>query len=239
MASKYWIKLYIEILDDPKMGMMADRLFRRTIQLFLLAGDLNGSGELPSIDDMSWRLRLRTEELETDLADLASAGIVHKSDGVWIVTKFEERQAPVSDAERMRRYRERKQKSLYYGYEDVTNRNVDTESDTESDTDSKTETTTSSSRDFGQLTTAYEHNMGVLTPMIGEMLEDDLQTYGLQICLDAILVAVGQNKRKWSYVRGIMKNWWADGRGPGKEKEHEPQQKKVVLPSGEITEVTV
>ena len=27
---KYWIKLYHEILDDPKMGRLSDRTWRRT-----------------------------------------------------------------------------------------------------------------------------------------------------------------------------------------------------------------
>ena len=42
MGAKFWIKLYHEILDDPKMGRMPDRLWRRTIELFLLAGELDG-----------------------------------------------------------------------------------------------------------------------------------------------------------------------------------------------------
>ena len=159
MGSKYWIKLYIEILDDPKMGRLTDRLAWRTIQLFLLAGDINGSGKLPSVDDMSWRLRLKPEELETDLADLASSGIVHKDNDHWIVTKFEDRQAPVSDAERMRRYRGRKQKALYYGNEPsddtVTIRNVDTDIDTESDIDTDKEEEVNPDGIYADLSVAF------------------------------------------------------------------------------------
>lgn len=40
MAAKYWIKLYHEILHDPKMGRLPDNLWRRCIELFLLAGEL-------------------------------------------------------------------------------------------------------------------------------------------------------------------------------------------------------
>jgi len=39
MTGNYWIKLYIEILHDAKMGAMSDRLWRRTIEMFLLAGE--------------------------------------------------------------------------------------------------------------------------------------------------------------------------------------------------------
>ncbi len=135
MASKYWIKLYIEILDDPKMGRLTDRLFRRTMQVFLLAGEGNESGQLPSTSDMAWRFRVGKEELETDLADMASSGIVHKEDDRWVVTKFAERQAPISDAERMRQLRKRKKKELYYGDDTVTIRNTDTDIDRDTDVD--------------------------------------------------------------------------------------------------------
>ena len=68
MTGSYWIKLYHEILDDPKMGRLPDKLFRRVIELFLIAGETHENGKLPSIDDMAWRLRLDPEELEKDIS---------------------------------------------------------------------------------------------------------------------------------------------------------------------------
>ena len=114
MPSKYWIKLYHEIIDDPKMGKLTDRLFRRTIQLFLIAGDFGDEGILPAVDDMAWRLRMSAEELETDLADLASTGIVHNSSDRWMVTKFTDRQAASTGTERWRQWRDRQRKENYY-----------------------------------------------------------------------------------------------------------------------------
>jgi len=120
MASKYWIKIYHEILDDPKMGRMPDRLWRRTIELFLVAGETDADGLLPRIGDMAYRLRLSEDELTEDLNSLLDLRIVHQDGDCWIVTRFAERQAPVSDAERMRRYRERLHKEEYYSDEPVT-----------------------------------------------------------------------------------------------------------------------
>lgn len=125
MASKYWIKVYHEILDDPKMGRMPDRLWRRTIELFLIAGEQDDKGNLPKLGDMAYRLRMSDEELQKDLDKLQELNIVHLDDGVYVVTKFAERQAPVSSAERMKRYRERQQEKKYYGDDD------DTEDDTQ------------------------------------------------------------------------------------------------------------
>ena len=57
MASRYWIKLYHEILDDPKMGRLTDRQYRRVIELFLMAGDCEMDGGLPALVDIDLRLR--------------------------------------------------------------------------------------------------------------------------------------------------------------------------------------
>jgi hypothetical protein len=136
MGSKYWIKLYHEIIDDPKMGRLSDRLFRRTIEMFLLAGDLDEDGLLPTLQDIAWRLRMNEEELETDMIELQRIGILSVQDGDWIVTKFAERQAPVSGAERVARFRQRKRQERYYGTPQkpdgnvhVTKRYIDTDID--------------------------------------------------------------------------------------------------------------
>jgi hypothetical protein len=133
MANYYWIKLFIEILDDPKMGRLTEHQWNCAIKLFLLAGDMNQNGILPSVTDMAWRMRCPIEDLETDLADLAAVNITRFTNTGWIVTNFAKRQERISDADRMKQYRERKHKSLYYGddgrYTDVTSRNADKESD--------------------------------------------------------------------------------------------------------------
>lgn len=122
MKSKYWLKLYHEILDDPKMCLLSDRLYRRTIELFLLAGDFDKDGELPELDYMAWRLRLTPKELEADLIELQKVSIVLSKENEWSVVKFEERQNPVSDVERKQRQRGRDKKASYYGHVPVTKR---------------------------------------------------------------------------------------------------------------------
>jgi len=164
MASKYWIKLYHEILDDPKMGRLPDRLFRITIECFLLAGEMDQDGLLPPLQDIAWRLRTNAEQLETDFVALSDVGILSLVDKSWIVTKFAERQAPVSDAERMRRFRERQQKQQYYGidteelpnrYDDVTKRNVDTDIDIDIDLEPEEDKETRKKQPFSNLTDAF------------------------------------------------------------------------------------
>jgi DNA-binding transcriptional regulator YhcF (GntR family) len=139
MASKYWVKLYHEILDDPKMGTLSDHLYRRVIELFLLAGENNEDGSLPKVVDMAWRLRVSDADLTNDLESLEQKGIVCQQNGNWKVTHFEERQAPMEKAEYMRRLREQEIKDKYYDEaQGVTNGNdVVTEPVTHSQSEEK------------------------------------------------------------------------------------------------------
>jgi hypothetical protein len=112
MASKYWIKLYHEILDDPKMGRLDDALFRRAVECFLAAGDLGRDGALPPAADLAWRLRVDEGELESQLEALSSVGILTRGEeGGWFVTNFHKRQKSVSTRERVRRFRENERKN--------------------------------------------------------------------------------------------------------------------------------
>jgi hypothetical protein len=117
VKSKFWIKLYHEILDDPKMGSLEDRLWRRVVELFLLAGDFDEEGRLPALEWMAWRLRRTSEELESDLVEIAKAGIVENRGGFWWVSNFAERQAAESSAERAKRWRRGQHQGQLWGAE--------------------------------------------------------------------------------------------------------------------------
>jgi len=86
---KKCIKLYTEILNDPKMARLSDRLWHRTIELFLLAGKLsNGTGELPCTEDLAFYLRLDAKDLEFDLIQLAENGFILKTEDGWFVNNY-------------------------------------------------------------------------------------------------------------------------------------------------------
>jgi hypothetical protein len=102
-----WAKIYIEVLDDHKMGLLPDSLWRRVIELILLAKKLDKDGWLPGLMEMSWTLRMPAEKLEADLTELSKTGIVELKDGNWFLTNFAKRQAFEPVAERVRNYRKR------------------------------------------------------------------------------------------------------------------------------------
>ena len=94
MPSRYWIKFYIEVLDDPKMGRLSDRLWRRACELFLVAGETHDGGSLPSPEDLAWRLRLTSEELSEDLSQLTELGILSRDNWQLRVVNFSPRWKP-------------------------------------------------------------------------------------------------------------------------------------------------
>lgn len=107
--SYHWIKLYHEVLDDPKMCTLSDRLWRRAIELMLLAGKTRRStheGRLPELEQIAWHLRQSAEEIESDLVELANrTGIVENRGGRWYVTHFDDRQRAMTSTERSQRRR--------------------------------------------------------------------------------------------------------------------------------------
>jgi DnaD/phage-associated family protein len=228
----YWIKWYIEIIDDPKMATLPDRLWRRFSELCLLAGRLcpDKSGKLPDTRQLAWALRMPTDELQTDLVQLASTGILKSIPGGWLIPNFKKRQSAASSTERVHQHRARKQKQQYYEDETQLKRNVTQSRLTETETESETETNNSSSSDFAALTRVYETNIGQLSPAIADTLEDDLKAYGLQMCVEAITEAVRNNVRKWSYVQGILKRWYRDGKSPINGKQHKSEPVEIVIP---------
>jgi len=102
-----WAKIYIEILDDHKMGRLPDGLWRRVIELILLAKKLDKEGWLPGMIEMSWVLRIPAEQLEADLTELSKSGIVELKDGNWFLTNFQKRQSAEPVVERVRNFRKR------------------------------------------------------------------------------------------------------------------------------------
>lgn len=142
MASNYWIKLYHEMLDDPKVGRLSDSQFRLMVNLFLLAGDCEQDGYLPEIEDVRWRLR-SPENFDADIESLKACGVLEYEDNTLVVSKFAERQGAMTETERQQKRRERLRKQEYYCHEPVTNRDTDKEEDKDIDKDIDKEEDTS------------------------------------------------------------------------------------------------
>ncbi len=58
----------------------------------------------------------------------------------------------------------------------------------------------------------YEENIGPLTPLIADALNDAEATFSSEWVADAIELAVKRNARSWKYCEAILKRWKEDGR---------------------------
>ena len=80
----------------------------------------------------------------------------------------------------------------------------------------------------------YEENIGMLTPMLAEMLKADEVEFSAEWISDAIKIAVERNVRNWKYVRAILASWKKEGRngknGQGTEKSRRRYQKSWLEP---------
>ena len=92
------------------------------------------------------------------------------------------------------------------------------------------------SEDVGTVTedmvlSAYEDNIGQLTPMIIEELQIAREECPDSWIIEAIKIAVERNIRKWSYVKAILKKWQAEGKQDGRDKRYSESDPERFLDS--------
>lgn len=214
MASKYWLKLYHEMIDDPKVARLPDSSYRRFIECLLLAGELDESGFLPPIEDMAWRLRLNETSLSQDLSRLALAGMVElkqldDNTERWFVTNFSKRQSASDAAERMREYRKRKKKEPKKKEKQI--KDIDTDEDT--DIDTYCSVTSAVTRvTYRNAFDAYQNEIGDLTMGISETLKSWVDDTSDQWVVDAIGIATINNKKNFAYIKAILERWMVEGK---------------------------
>jgi DNA replication protein len=64
----------------------------------------------------------------------------------------------------------------------------------------------------------YEQNIGLLTPLIAEQLQEAERRYPREWVEMAFLEAVSNNKRSWRYIERILDRWSAEGKAGGKDR---------------------
>ncbi|MGA9398820.1 MAG: DnaD domain protein [Anaerolineaceae bacterium] len=58
----------------------------------------------------------------------------------------------------------------------------------------------------------YEQNIGIITPMLAEILKDAESIYPAAWIEEAIGLAVQNNSRRWRYIEAILRKWKENGR---------------------------
>lgn len=86
---------------------------------------------------------------------------------------------------------------------------------------------------------AYENNIGLLTPILAQRMEEALRTYPPEWVPAAIGRAVLAEKRRWDYVEGILRNWSAEGfggQGSGRSKPRSSTRRAQPQPAAQVAE---
>ncbi|HEV2405354.1 MAG TPA: DnaD domain protein, partial [Ktedonobacterales bacterium] len=59
----------------------------------------------------------------------------------------------------------------------------------------------------------YEQNIGLLPPLLAEELREAAEEYPPEWIEEAFRLAMQQNRRRWSYIRAILRRWKTEGKG--------------------------
>lgn len=106
-----WLRLYTEIIDDPKTGTLSDAAFRSYIELLCIARQQGDDGETGMTgEQLDWKLRRNVTET---LQELLRANLVTlNNDKTVSIPAFVNRQKKSdTSAERVRKHRENKKKA--------------------------------------------------------------------------------------------------------------------------------
>lgn len=79
-----------------------------------------------------------------------------------------------------------------------------------------------SDADLLEVSSAYESNIGFISPIASDELKDMLSTYSREWIIDAFKVAVKANKRRLNYIWGILRKWQTEGRGDNRQNGNGP-----------------
>lgn len=72
----------------------------------------------------------------------------------------------------------------------------------------------------------YEQNIGLLTPMIAQELEDAEKQYAAGWIEDAIRVAVTRNARSWRFIDAVLRSWKEKGRDEKDQRSAKQDRKR-------------
>ena len=217
MTSYYWIKLYHEILDDPKMALLPDRLWRRVVELFVLAGRHGKDGLLPDTRSLAWELRMSLDDLEMDMKQIETTGIVEHVTNGWLVVNYTKRQEAVSGAKRTQQFRSRQKKQEYYQEDNTSETQV--KRDVTQNRTEQNRVEVDKGAATAKLYKSYEGNIGAITDTAANEIASLLEDYPSEWIEETFQLAALNNKRSLNYAEAILKRWEREGKDDGKQKQ--------------------
>ena len=237
MASKsLWLRLYTEVLNDPKVQRLDGDTFKGWVNLLCVAKESSGSGTLPTLSDIAFYLRTDANTTGQLVQRLIDAGLIDQVGEYyimhgWNLRQYESDNDPTA-IERKRRERDRKRDVTDMSR--VTSRtshgqchtNVTrTETETETETDRASESVTRKAEVLlGQVEVSY--------PITQRKLAELERVYSEQWLIDCFDVIIAKDKKinkPLGYAIGILKDWKLNGK-PEQRSAGQNQKAAVRVP---------
>jgi hypothetical protein len=113
MASKsLWLRLYTEVLNDPKVQRLDGDTFKGWVNLLCVAKESSGNGTLPTLSDIAFYLRTDANTAGQLVQRLIEAGLIDYDGERYVMHGWNQRQYESDNdptaTERKRRERDRK-----------------------------------------------------------------------------------------------------------------------------------
>lgn len=105
-----WLRLYVDLPNSLKIHSLPDATFRFWIYLLCLTKEYQNDGLIPSKEDLAFKMRISKEEVEKQLQELRSRGLLDKTDDGEEPHNWQELQ-PRSDSDPTALTRKRRQRA--------------------------------------------------------------------------------------------------------------------------------
>lgn len=106
-----WLRLYDDVLDDPKVQQLSLKMFRYWIKILCLANKASTRGRIENdLNAIAYRLRCSTSEAKSVLHELQSVGLLDREGDQFVPHNWDTRQKKSdSSAERVARHRDKQE----------------------------------------------------------------------------------------------------------------------------------
>lgn len=157
----YWLKLYTDILDDPKYFKLSKEARLGMYELLLVAKKIeNGelTGQLPCIEDIAFYTRRSVEEWQKVIPELVSVGVISDGDQP-VIKNYTKRQDAIPNDERYKQYKKKRNANGMQRKPTKSVGEVETEVDVETDTETEVDVEKSDKSDDNNplITTFIQH----------------------------------------------------------------------------------
>lgn len=234
----YWLKLKEGFFEEKQIKYLrklpdGDKLVIAYLKMQLKSlkteGFIKYDKILPSnIEELAMVLDEDTNIINLMIGALQKVNAIEiLDDGSFYMIAMQELIGKESEsAERVRKFRERKNQKALQCNNDVTNCNTEIEKEKEIDIEKEKN---------AEIIKCYEENIGLITPATAEILFS-YNDIDYKMIIEAIKIASINNKRNCRYIQGILNSWINKGYKVVADIQKEQEEKENVKGNGEHQE---